>query len=541
MIWQKVTTDPTKKYYFTIQNISVVPNSYVYIKIKDTDSTPTDDNGAIKLTSKNMFSSVLPANSYMYLATSDGGVIGSVVNEVIPTMNYDIETVHHDIALTSGLKDIDVPKGGLLVLQNKTDETIYFTVGKKEGKGELEKHQIFAIAFAKDTKVQVTGNPTAKFTYIITNSINMTGLDKTITDKLDYILSNLNIFTDKYITKEALEQVANMIGRGEWSSNLNFNIGNSNEIEPNECVSINIKGNPQKTNFQDAIIEAIGELTFYEVGQTQELLKTSFSLSIDSNNITDKINDIFLGNEDAYGIIDSVKLFMAKNKESFVIKFKLNKAYKVTGSYKVRVAGYRYEVKTKVTSFDNTNSDINDYIVKSDKIEYMSKESIAEIHNKVVEDLKNAKEKVIEDFIYNSASSTDRKLVFNKMIAGVSKHALSVDFDETTGILTTEISKTTLGSDLSPSIISRITGRGFKRGHSFSIPLFFFSDEEASLTKTIAGDIITFKIKLHAFKSVNKEYYYYKEYFKNLYKRLEEHKDEDNIVENSKLIINYLD
>ena len=55
MIWQKVTTDSTKKYYFTIQNISVVPNSYVYIKIKDTDTTPTDDNGAIKLTSKNMY------------------------------------------------------------------------------------------------------------------------------------------------------------------------------------------------------------------------------------------------------------------------------------------------------------------------------------------------------------------------------------------------------------------------------------------------------------------------------------------------------
>ena len=541
MIWQKVPTDPTKKYYFTIQNISVVPNSYVYIKIKDTDTTPTDDNGAIRLTSKNMFSSVLPANSYMYLATSDGGVIGSVVNEVIPTMNYDIETTHKDITLTSGLHDIDVPKGGLLVLQNKTDETIYFTVGKKEGKGELEKHQIFAIAFAKDTRVQITGNPTAKFTYIITNSINMTGLDKTITDKLDYILSNLNIFTDKYITKEALEQVANMIGRGEWSNNLNFNIGNSTEIEPGEYVAINPKGTPQKTNFQDCIIEAIGELTFYEVGQTQELLKTSFSLAIDSNNTTDKINDIFIGNEDAYKIIDNVKLFMVKNKESFVIKFKLNKAYKVTGSYKVRVAGYRYEVKTKTTSFDNVNSDINDCRINSDKIQYMTTTSLAEIYNKVIENIKNAKERVIEGFYYNSAVSSVRKLVFDKDIAGRSKRALIFDFDETTGMLTVSFDRNTFGADINPTVISRITGRGFKRGHTFSVPLFFFSDEESIITKSVSGDTITFKIKLHPFKSVNNGYSYYKEYFSRLYRRFEEFKNEPNIITMSKLVINYVD
>ena len=73
MTWRKIVTDPTKKYYFTVQNISVIPNSKVYLKIKDVDIPPTDTNGAIVLTSKNYLSSVMPTNSYMYIAEEEIG------------------------------------------------------------------------------------------------------------------------------------------------------------------------------------------------------------------------------------------------------------------------------------------------------------------------------------------------------------------------------------------------------------------------------------------------------------------------------------
>ena len=535
MIWQKVPTDPSKKYYFTIQNISVIPNSYVYIKIKDRDEVPTDDNGAITLTSKNLLTSVLPTNSYMYLATSDGGIIGSVVNEVINNTNFKIETVHEDIELTTGNKKIVVPTGGLLVLQNLKDDIVYFNIGKKEGKGVLEKHQIFAISFAKETEVRVTGSSSSKFSYVITSSVNMTTLDKKISDKIDYVLSNLNIFMDKYITKEALEQVANMIGRGEFTNNINISNVNSNEVGSNNYISLIPIGNLKVTDFDNSVIEVIGDIKLTRTGQVQAFCESAFSFIVD-NGSKNEFKDLFLSNNEMYEYFDKVITYTSNTKDGIYIKYRFDSNYKVEINYKVRISSLRYEVKNITTPFNNTNSSVKEYTVIADITKHLTTNELPTIHNALVENVKD-EEISINGVEYKSNGSSANKIILTKG----GNNVCVIEFNETTGYVNLTLNKPAIGKDIKPTSIYKIVLHGFKRGQTFLIPLFFFSDENSTVDKTVQGNEVIFKVKLHAFKSVNKEYHYYKEYFRKLYNNMEQYKVTPNIIDMSNLKISYVE
>ena len=214
MTWKKIVTEASKKYYYTVQNISVIPNSKVYLKITNVDRTPDNTTGAIVLTSKNYLSSVLPTNSYMYVAEEGGAIAGTIVSEVITQTNFNIETVHENKTLTTIPSIINVPKGALFVLQNVSPNDIQYKIQNTTGRGVLTTNQIFAIAFAEDTKVSVSGRAESEFSYIITSSVNMTALDPILQADIDYIKAHLKTVNTRYVSIEALEQLQNQLGRG---------------------------------------------------------------------------------------------------------------------------------------------------------------------------------------------------------------------------------------------------------------------------------------------------------------------------------------
>lgn len=215
LVWRKLPTEPTKKYYYTIQNTSIIPRSKVHIYVTNTEINGTQPTGYLTLTAKNVHTSVLPTGSYIYVADSDGGIVGSALAEVVNVTNFDIEVVHEDVTLSNTSKRITVPRGGLFTLQNKADNNISFKIGSRDGNGELTTRQIFSIAMAKDTVVTVSGRSGSVFTYIITPSVNMTYLDDGILNKLSYIMSNIEaINSGGFIKRPDLDHIYPLIKQG---------------------------------------------------------------------------------------------------------------------------------------------------------------------------------------------------------------------------------------------------------------------------------------------------------------------------------------
>ena len=536
MTWRKIVTDPTKKYYFTVQNISVIPNSKVYLKIKDADTPPTDTNGAIVLTSKNYLSSVMPTNSYMYIAEEAGGIAGTIVSEVINQTNFDIATVHEDKVLTTVGTVVSIPKGALFVLQNKADNDIHFKISNQTGRGTLVKNQIFAIAFAKDSKVTVSGTAGDTFTYIITASVNMTALDPEIQADIDYIIAHLKTVNSKYITIEALEQVASQLGRGSFSDE--FEIRGNNTVEHTfDTVKLNPIDKTVTEIKTRSIINIVGDITFTNTALVKTD-KTSFSFILNTNpDDTYSINDIFISNKAVRKHIDKIYIRKSPTKDRLQLVLVTDHNFDSTGKFKIAIDGCK--LLKDINSLDQTAIQ-EEVIYKHDNLEFYSDEDRKEISSNLIEKIDS---EVIEkkDFRFDLTQSTNRKIVLmlkdpnapTNYIKGV-----SIELDDTNGEIILELNNT-LYSNFFPDNIVRVYTIGNKRGLTATFPIQMFSKINSTLTRENSPTSTKIKIKLHEYMYINKSYNFYVDYFKKVYERMKISKDEPVLLNESSIFIVY--
>jgi len=406
MTWKKILTNNTSKYYFTVQNISVIPNSKVYLKIKDTDTPPTDTNGAIVLTSKNYLSSVLPTNSYMYVAEENGGLAGTIVSEVINQTNFNIQTVHEDKVLTTVPTVVSIPKGALFVLQNKSENDIQYKVSNQSGRGVLVKNQIFAIAFARDTKVTVTGTAGDTFTYIITASVNMTVLDDQLQEDINYIKAHLKTVNTKYITIDALEQVYSQLGRGSFTDELEIN-GNNTIEHTFDTVKLNpVDKTITKINDR-SVVEVVGDITLTNRALSKTD-KTAFSFTVSTDPEDNSINDIFIANKAIRNHIEKIYIRRNTEKDKLQLVLVTSHNFESSGKFRIRIDGYK--LLKENNPLDQTAA-TQEVIYKHDNLEFYSDEDRAEIHSNLVENVNPSLFRV-NNFNFNYDDSTATKLVF---------------------------------------------------------------------------------------------------------------------------------
>lgn len=334
--WRKIPTEATKKYYFTIQNISIIPRSKVHVAIRDTDSPPATDTGHIELTAKNMFTSVLPTNNFIYVADSDGGVIGSAVSEVLTVTNFDIETVHEDVTLGASNKIIQLKKGSLFVLQNKSENSIFFRLGGRDGNGELIQRQIFAIAVAKDTTVTVSGRSGSLFTYIITPSVNMTYLDDDILNKLSFAISNIqSINAGGYLKRTDIDHIYPMLVEGKYSST--YIAGNTPNTTTFEFPSVKV--DPTNINNPTLPTNAVFDIYFgVSITKGGNTEYANGSLILTEGN-TDKLgpNGYYCSNEKIDDILKSATLSIDAERKNVKVSLEFSEQLDgVSGYYIIR-------------------------------------------------------------------------------------------------------------------------------------------------------------------------------------------------------------
>ena len=540
MTWKKILTNNTSKYYFTVQNISVIPNSKVYLKIKDTDTPPTDTNGAIVLTSKNYLSSVLPTNSYMYVAEENGGLAGTIVSEVINQTNFNIQTVHEDKVLTTVGTVVSIPKGALFVLQNKSENDIQYKVSNQSGRGVLVKNQIFAIAFARDTKVTVTGTAGDTFTYIITASVNMTVLDDQLQEDINYIKAHLKTVNTKYITIDALEQVYSQLGRGSFTDE--FDINGNNTIEHTfDTVKLNpVDKTITKINDR-SVVEVIGDITF-----TNRALpktdKTAFSFTVSTDPEDNSINDIFIANKAIRNHIEKIYIRRNTEKDKLQLVLVTSHNFESSGKFRIRIDGYK--LLKENNPLDQTAA-TQEVIYKHDNLEFYSDEDRAEIHSNLVENV-NPNLFKVDNFNFNYDDSTATKLVFKTKdpssppSSPTEIDGFIVEFNEANGELFLYIHNKLRSNIRVNKRIDRIFTIGKKRGLSMTIPVWLFTKINEKPILVPDANYIKYKVPLHEYVDINKGYGFYKTFFKNIYDRLMASKDEPELINECALCIHYI-
>lgn len=540
MTWKKILTNNTSKYYFTVQNISVIPNSKVYLKIKDTDTPPIDTNGAIVLTSKNYLSSVLPTNSYMYVAEENGGLAGTIVSEVINQTNFNIQTVHEDKVLTTVPTVVSIPKGALFVLQNKSENDIQYKVSNQSGRGVLVKNQIFAIAFARDTKVTVTGTAGDTFTYIITASVNMTVLDDQLQEDINYIKAHLKTVNTKYITIDALEQVYSQLGRGSFTDELEIN-GNNTIEHTFDTVKLNpVDKTITKINDR-SVVEVVGDITFTNRALSKTD-KTAFSFTVSTDPEDNSINDIFIANKAIRNHIEKIYIRRNTEKDKLQLVLVTSHNFESSGKFRIRIDGYK--LLKENNPLDQTAA-TQEVIYKHDNLEFYSDEDRAEIHSNLVENVNPSLFKV-DNFNFNYDDSTATKLVFKTKdpssppSSPTEIDGFIVEFNESNGELFLYIHNKLRSNIRVNKRIDRIFTIGKKRGLSMTIPVWLFTKINEKPILVPDANYIKYKVPLHEYVDINKGYGFYKTFFKNIYDRLMASKDEPELINECALCIHYI-
>jgi hypothetical protein len=534
MTWKKIQTNSTSKYYYTVQNISVIPNSKVYLKIKNADTPPTDTNGAIVLTSKNYLSSVLPTNSYIYVAEENGGIAGTIVSEVINQTNFSVETVHEDKTLTTIPTVISVPKGGLFVLQNKSDTDLNFKVSNQSGRGVLVKNQMFAIAFAKDTRVTVTGTAGGIFSYIITSSVNMTALDDQLQADINFIKAHLQTVNRRYITSESLDQIYSQLGRGSLTEELVIRGNNSTEH-----VFDTVKLNPVDTTVTSipdrSNIEVFGDITFRSNGG-RSTYRTAFSFTISSNPEDNSINDIYFANKDVRKFIDKVYIKRNPAKDRVQLILVTSGNYESNGKFRIRIDGCRLIKDPTPLSGTATREEV---IYRHDNLEFYEDADRNELSSNLVENV-NTQLHTKENFSFNNAHSSATKIVLTLQNGNVNnmRDAVVFELNEGSGELIVSLGKTHYNG-FQANKIYRIYTLGNKPGLTATFPIQLFSEVNQTQVREDTPDAVKYKFKLHRFSNVNRSYEFYKDFFRKIYDRMRASLTEQVVTTTSSVNIKY--
>ncbi|MGL5766491.1 MAG: hypothetical protein ACRCX8_12715 [Sarcina sp.] len=218
LIWNKIQVDNTKDRFFKFQNKSLIPDSKVWVVISNTE--PTEPTGLV-IVSRQFLNQVVLTGESVWYAEETGGVF-TYSSTLLPKLeNYNIPTVHENIAITDTPVTINVPEGGTITFQNLSKSNIGARIGSEtNGAFILSQYQIFAESFPTNNSVtfypDVTG-ATGLATYSITQSAIVTQLSPSAQAELDKMKAAVELMLEQAVTKDELESIEARLYHNNWS------------------------------------------------------------------------------------------------------------------------------------------------------------------------------------------------------------------------------------------------------------------------------------------------------------------------------------
>ena len=227
MAWRKVVLSTTADQIVFVQNTSAIKNSIVRLAFTDTDREPNNVHGVFILSGPNTWNGRIKKGSFMWFEEQLGGVFTYTAYDIEPLKNYNIPTVHKDIKTNNDV--IDVPEGAYFVIQNKSDESVYFSI-VGQGKFVLTKNQMLSFTFTADTQVRITGTG-QDVSYYYAEAPSLTQLSKETKTMLEDLKAAIELLKNNAVTRNELLEVHKKTYYDRYSKDVSVKI---NTINPTD-------------------------------------------------------------------------------------------------------------------------------------------------------------------------------------------------------------------------------------------------------------------------------------------------------------------
>ena len=227
MAWRKVVLSTTADQIVFVQNASAIKNSIVRLAFTDTDREPDNLHGVFILSGPNTWNGRIKKGSFMWFEEQLGGVFTYTAYDIEPLKNYNIPTVHKDIKTNNDV--IDVPEGAYFVIQNKSDESVYFSI-VGQGKFVLTKNQMLSFTFTADTQVRITGTG-QDVSYYYAEAPSLTQLSKETKTMLEDLKAAIELLKNNAVTRNELLEVHKKTYYDRYSKDISVKI---NTINPTD-------------------------------------------------------------------------------------------------------------------------------------------------------------------------------------------------------------------------------------------------------------------------------------------------------------------
>ena len=227
MAWRKVILSTTADQIVFVQNTSAIKNSIVRLAFTDTDREPDSLHGVFILSGPNTWNGRIKKGSFMWFEEQLGGVFTYTAYDIEPLKNYNIPTVHKDIKTNNDV--IDVPEGAYFVIQNKSDESVYFSI-VGQGKFVLTKNQMLSFTFTADTQVRITGTG-QDVSYYYAEAPSLTQLSKETKTMLEDLKAAIELLKNNAVTRNELLEVHKKTYYDRYSKDISVKI---NTINPSD-------------------------------------------------------------------------------------------------------------------------------------------------------------------------------------------------------------------------------------------------------------------------------------------------------------------
>lgn len=227
MAWRKVVLSTTADQIVFVQNTSAIKNSIVRLAFTDTDREPDNVHGVFILSGPNTWNGRIKKGSFMWFEEQLGGVFTYTAYDIEPLKNYNIPTVHKDIKTNNDV--IDVPEGAYFVIQNKSDESVYFSI-VGQGKFVLTKNQMLSFTFTADTQVRITGTG-QDVSYYYAEAPSLTQLSKETKTMIEDLKAAIELLKNNAVTRNELLEVHKKTYYDRYSKDVSVKI---NTINPSD-------------------------------------------------------------------------------------------------------------------------------------------------------------------------------------------------------------------------------------------------------------------------------------------------------------------
>lgn len=234
MAWKKVVLSTTMDQMVFVQNTSAIKNSIVRLAFTDTDVAPTNNNGVFVLSGPNTWNGRIKKGSYLWFEEQLGGVFTYTSFDVNPVHNYSITPVHKDIVTNNDV--IDVPEGAYFVIQNKSKDSVFFSI-VGEGTFVLTENQMLSFSFTRDTQVRIKG--TGKdVSYYYSEAPSITQLSADTQNMIEQIKASVELLKSNVVTRNELLEVSKKTHYDRYSEDVSATISVIDPTTPNISVEL---------------------------------------------------------------------------------------------------------------------------------------------------------------------------------------------------------------------------------------------------------------------------------------------------------------